>query len=93
VTVIGVVASLLLAVAVMIGVRPRIVLLCAAGFGLAFAAGDARELLHQLDESNAGLAAIAAILIVLHLGVAALAAALFPRRGDAGRLAAPEPLG
>jgi hypothetical protein len=90
-TVIAVVASLLLALAVWLGRWPRLVLLCVAGFGLVFAAGDGRELVHQLDESNAALAAIAAVLIVLHLAVAVLAAALFPRRG-AGGLAPAEPL-
>src|SRR5213592_4531292 len=39
------------------------------------------------------LQAIAAILIGLHLAVTALAAALFPRRGKAGELAAAEPRG
>ena len=48
-------------------------------------------LVHQLDESNAGLAAIAAILIGLHLAVAALAASLFLRSADADRSAAVEP--
>jgi hypothetical protein len=38
------------------------------------------------------LAAIAAILIGLHLAVTAFAAWLFPRRGNAGGLAAAEPL-
>jgi hypothetical protein len=78
-TVIAVVASLLLAVLVWLGYWPRLTLLAAAGFGLVFAAGDARELVHQLDESHAGLAAIAGILIALHLAVTALAAVLFPR--------------
>ena len=87
-TVIAVVASLVLALVVWLRRRPRLVLLCVAAFGLVFAAGDARELVHQLDESNAGLAAIAAILIGLHLAVTLLAAALFPRRGGAGELAA-----
>jgi hypothetical protein len=59
-----------------------------AGFGLVFATGDGRELVHQLDESNAGIAAIAAILIGLHLAVAALAAAFFLRSVDAERPAA-----
>jgi hypothetical protein len=66
-------------------------LLLVAGFGLVFAAGDGRELVHQLDESNAGIAAIAAILICLHLAVAALAAALFLSSADANRSAAAEP--
>jgi hypothetical protein len=91
-TVIAVVASLLLALAVWLGRWPRLVLLCVSGFGLVFAAGDGRELVHQLDESNAGLATIAAILIGLHLAVTVLAATLFPRRGGAGGLAAAEPL-
>lgn len=40
---IAVVASLLLAVLVWLGYWPRLTLLAAAGFGLVFAAGDARE--------------------------------------------------
>jgi hypothetical protein len=91
-TVIAVVASLLLALGVWLGRWPRLVLLCVAGFGLLFAAGDGRELVHQLDESNAGLAAIAAILIALHLAITALAALLLPRRGKAGGFAAADPL-
>src|SRR5205809_996645 len=90
--IVAVVASLLLALGVWLGRWPRLVLLCVAGFGLVFAAGDGRELVHQLDESHAGLATIAAILIGLHLAVTALAAALYPRRGKAGELAAAEPL-
>jgi hypothetical protein len=90
-TIVAVVASLVLAVAVWRGLWPRLTPLAVAGFGLVFAAGDARELVHQLNESNAGLATIAAILIGLHLAVTALAAALFPRRGSAGGVAVPEP--
>jgi hypothetical protein len=91
-TIVAVVASLLLALAVWLGRWPRLVLLCVAGFGLVFAAGDGRELVHQLDESHAGLAAIAAILIGLHLAVTGLAAALYPRRGKTGEFASAEPL-
>jgi hypothetical protein len=91
--VIAVVASLLLALAVWLGRWPRLVLVCVAGFGLVFAAGDGRELVHQLDESNGGLAAIAAILIVLHLAVAVLAGALYPRGRKVSELAAAQPLG
>jgi hypothetical protein len=87
----AVVASLLLALAVRLGRLPRLTLLAVAGFGLAFAAGDARELIHQLNESNAGLATIAAILVGLHLAVTALAVVLYPRRGRASGLAVPEP--
>jgi hypothetical protein len=90
--VVAVVASLLLALAVWLGRWSRLVLFGVAGFGLVFAAGDGRELVHQLDESHAGLAAIAAILIGLHLSVTALAAALLPRRGDASGFATAEPL-
>jgi len=91
-TVLALVASLLLALVVWLGRWPRLALLGVAGFGLVFAAGDGRELVHQLNESNAGVAAIAAILIGLHLAVTVLAAALFSRRGDASGLAAAEPL-
>jgi hypothetical protein len=92
-SVIAVVASLLLAVVVWLGHWPRLTPLAVAAFGLVFAAGDTRELVHQLRESNAGLAAIAGTLIVLHLAVAVLAVALYPRRRGAGELAAAEPLG
>jgi hypothetical protein len=78
-TVIAIVASLALALAVWLGRWRSLVLLFVAGFGLAFAAGDGRELVHQLDESKPALAAIAAILIVAHLAVTGLAAALYPR--------------
>ncbi len=91
-TVVAVVLSLLLALVVWLGRWSRLALFCVAGFGLVFAAGDGRELVHQLDESHAGLAAVAAILIGLHLAVSVLAAALFPRRGDAGKLGAVERL-
>lgn len=91
-SVLAVAASLLLAFGVWLGRWPRLVLLCVAGLGLVFAAGDARELVHQLDESNTGLAVIAVVLIGLHLAVTVLAAALYPRRGGAGGLATAEPL-
>lgn len=90
-TIVGVVASLLLALAVWLRQWARPILLLVAGFGLVFAAGDGRELVHQLDESNAGIAAIAAILIVLHLAVVALAAALLLRSAEGDRPAAAEP--
>ncbi|SRR5712691_2683719 len=72
-SIVGVVASLLLAAVVWL--RPaRIVLLGVLVFALLFAAGDGRELAHQLSESNNGIAAIAATLLVLHVATAALAA-------------------
>ncbi len=79
-SIIAVVLSLLLASAIWLGVWARLVLLAVVVFGLVFAAGDGREIVHQLDESNGGLAAIAAILIALHVAVAALAALLLRRR-------------
>jgi hypothetical protein len=91
-TIVAVVASLVLALVVWLGRWPRLTLLCVAGFGLVFAAGDVRELVHQLNESHTGVAAIAAILIGLHLAVTALAVALFPRAGRPSGLAAPKAL-
>jgi hypothetical protein len=55
-TIVAVVASFLLAVAVWLGRWPRVTMLAVAAFGLVFAAGDARELVHQLNESNVSLA-------------------------------------
>lgn len=52
----------------------------AFGFGILFAAADARELVHQLDESQTTVAAIAAILIALHLLVALTAGIVLLRR-------------
>jgi len=79
-SIVAVAVSLLLAAAVWRGTWLRLVLLAAAGFGLVFAAGDGRELVHQLDDSNGGLAAVAAALIALHLLMAALAAVLLAGR-------------
>jgi hypothetical protein len=90
-TFVAAVASVLLGLAVWLRRWQRLTLLCVAGFGLVFAAGDGRELVHQLDESHAGLASIAAVLIGLHLAVTALAAALYPRQARANSLAVAEP--
>lgn len=65
-----------LALAAAVWLRPaRPVLLAVIVFGLVFALGDGRELAHQLKESNGGLAAVAGLLLVLHVVVAMLAAA------------------
>jgi hypothetical protein len=40
---------------------------------LAFAVLDVREVFHQIDESNEGIAALAALVAVLHASAAALA--------------------
>jgi hypothetical protein len=85
-TILAVIASLALGVAVWLRRWPRVTLLCVAGFGLVFAAGDVRELVHQLNESNAGVASIAAVLIVLHLAITASAAALYPRQRTTGNV-------
>ena len=79
-SIVAVVLSVLLAAALLLRRRTRLVLLAVVAFGLVFAAGDAREVVHQLDDSNSGLATIAAILIALHLAVAALAGALLVPR-------------
>jgi hypothetical protein len=86
-SIVAVVLSVLLAAAVLARVWARMVLLAVAAFGLVFAAGDGRELVHQLDDSNAGLASVAGLLIGLHLIVALLAALLLARR--TGREASP----
>lgn len=57
-------------------------LAAAAVFGIAFAAGDTRELVHQIQESRTTVAVIAGILIALHLAAATAA-------GAALRLTAP----
>ena len=49
-----------------------------------FAAGDIRELVHQIQESRATVAIIAATLIALHLLIAAAAAAAIRQRGAEG---------
>jgi hypothetical protein len=87
-SIVAVVLSFVLAGLIWFGPWPRLVLLAVLGFGLVFAAGDGRELVHQLDESNTGLASIAAILLVLHLAVAGLAAFLLRPRSRSGVAAA-----
>ena len=89
-SIVAVLLSFVLAGMVWLGGWPRLVLLAVLGFGLVFAAGDGRELVHQLDESNNGLASVAAILLVLHLTVAGLAAAMLRPRPGSG-LAATRP--
>ena len=89
-TVAAVVAAVLLAAGCWF-VRRRAVWVATVAFGLVFAAADGRELVHQIAESRASVAVIAAILIALHLAVAAGAVALFrgsrrrpaPTAGDA----------
>src|SRR5438874_12033853 len=66
-SIVAVVLSFLLAAAIWLGRWSKLVLLPVLAFGLVFAAGDGRELVHQLDDSNSGLASLAAIVLVFHL--------------------------
>ncbi len=88
--VLAAVASLLLA-ALVVWRRERAWLVVVVLFGLVFAAGDARELSHQLSEHRSGLAALAGVLIALHLIVAALAAFLIRERNAEHVIAEPSP--
>ena len=61
----------------------RLVLLIAATFAAIFAALDVTELVHQIGESRAGIATLAALILLVHLASALVAerraAALRPR--------------
>jgi Na+/melibiose symporter-like transporter len=73
-----VVAAVSLLLAVLLVSRPRVGLLVAvavAVVGLVLAALDFREGVHQANESNTGLLAIALVAGLLHLGAAVAAAA------------------
>lgn len=83
----AVAASILLALATLF-VRSRAVLVLVAVFALVFAAGDLRELLHQLDESRTSIAVIAGVLIALHLATAVLAWLRFRQEGGTAEAAA-----
>ena len=76
----AVVLSLVLAAALWFWGTPA-VLIVAAVFALLFAALDLREVAHQLSEARSGLAVIALLAAVLHVGVAVIAG-LALRRGD-----------
>lgn len=84
----AIVASLVLAAAVLFVRRPLVWLVVVA-FGVVFAVGDVRELAHQINESRAGIATMAAVLVALHLAIAGIAAVLLARRTGPG-LAAPD---
>jgi hypothetical protein len=72
----AVVAAVVLAVAVWFSAVP-LVLLAVIAFGIVFAVFDVREVVHQANESRAGLVVIASVLALIHLGVAALGAAVW----------------
>lgn len=80
-------ASILLALATLF-LRTRLVLALVAGFTLVFAAGDLRELVHQVDESRTSIAVIAGVLAVLHLATSVLAWLRFREEGRAREPAA-----
>jgi hypothetical protein len=74
------VPAMIAAIAVSLGLaaavwwrRERLWLWFTLAFGVVFAAGDIREVIHQLNESRNTVATIAAILIAAHLAVAVLA--------------------
>ena len=71
--VLAVLGSLALAAGVWLRPDLRALLLVVAGAMLAFAALDVREVFHQIDESNEGIAALAGVVALLHASVAALA--------------------
>lgn len=75
----AVVVSVALAAALWLWGAP-IVLIVSAGFALLFAAFDLREVAHQLSEAAGGLASIAVLATVLHVGVAVLAGLALARR-------------
>ncbi len=79
-SIVAVVLSFLLAAAVLARVWAKMVLAAVAVFGLVFAAADGRELVHQIDDSNGGLATLAGVLIGLHLTVALVAVLLSRQR-------------
>jgi hypothetical protein len=89
--VVGAVAAALLLAAAVWWRRERLWLWATLGFGIAFAAGDVREVIHQLDESNAGVAVIAGVLVVAHFAIAVLAALLLARRAHREELAGRAP--
>jgi hypothetical protein len=83
----AVVAAVLLAVAVWFSPVP-LVLLAVIAFGVVFAVFDVREVVHQANESRAGLIVIAFILTLIHLGVAGLAAVVWRSPTARSRVAA-----
>jgi hypothetical protein len=69
----AVVVSLALALGVWLALGGSTLLVLVTLAMLAFAVLDLREVVHQLNENREGIAAIAAVVAVLHLGAVALA--------------------
>lgn len=71
--ILAVVGSLALAAGVWLRPDLRVLLLIVFVAMLAFAVLDVREVFHQVDESNEGIAALAVAVALLHLAAAGLA--------------------
>lgn len=80
--ILGVVLSVLLAVAVWFLVRP-IVFAFVIGFGLLFTALDLREMVHQVNEARTSLVIVSLILALLHLAIAGIAGVFLRPRASA----------
>jgi hypothetical protein len=78
-------ASLGLAVAVWLRPEWRPLLGLVAAVMVAFAALDVREVVHQVDEHNGGLAVLAGVVAALHLAAAAIALSMGRSRALAPR--------
>jgi cobalamin biosynthesis Mg chelatase CobN len=76
----AVAASVLLALLVWLAPDSMALLLAVVTVGLVAAVFDVREVVHQSNEGQSGVEAIAIVVFVLHLAVAACAAALLARR-------------
>jgi predicted membrane channel-forming protein YqfA (hemolysin III family) len=79
----AIVASLLLAAGCWFQPQWRWLLVVTAVAMAAFVVLDLRELIHQLDESNTGLAVMAVVVAILHVAAAVTAVTL--RRRSSGR--------
>jgi hypothetical protein len=80
-------AAFSLALAAAVWLRPgRVPLLVLVILAMvAFVALDVREVVHQLDEDDGGLALLAGVVAVLHLGAAAVALAIARGAAASGR--------
>jgi len=84
--------SLGLAAAVWARSRSALALAVVAVVMLLFAVLDVREVFHQVDESRTGLAVLAGVVAVLHVGAAVFTALLLRMAsGDTPSMAAPRP--
>lgn len=82
----GIAISLALALAVVL-TRSAAPLGIAVAFAVAFAAFDLAEVVHQVGESRGGLAALAALIAVLHVGAGAAGVIAFTRERSGAQVA------